>query len=302
MVTKDSKGDMVKGWRFWIKLTVGAWLSALILIPGLACAQMQPDLPEPDASPLLLRFEERLNHVEAKLDALIQLLETMNLKAVSETTNTQEMINSAPTIHTLQDNSERGGIVTKLTERPNNQSLGWKVVLFQTDPDRSNFRGQSLGTAQTDQTSLKIGSFRHYLNHYKQPLGFERTALFKSSKEGWFGFGIKLDFPPSGQSGFLGGFICHLTIQINGEYLLETMVRMPYGLGNRAKTYSGTILLRPGIQPISEYLACMSDGQHGGKSDTVLDAIQITSLLKRPDDRHLEPANIADFIQPGIAP
>ena len=165
---------------------------------------------------------------------------------------------------------------------------GWRVTLFPQDPGHPREQGAQAGRIVQAESEFTLAQLRAAADsELPQPIGILRQSVFVVETAGWHSFGYTLTFPPVGFAGLLAGYECVVDITIEDRVVLETTVRMPYGLRNRVKQISASERLQARPYRITEWIACRSDGRQSADPTAALDAIGIQTMLKRPDDRRL---------------
>lgn len=237
---------------------------------------------------------ERLDRIESKLDRVLEILD----RRQSAVSGPQSSTDRAERALGQDQGGTAAGPVPAPIPVPDGPA-GWDVTAYRVDPDKVTYRSRAAGRYTTDSADFTLAEYRQTGGlDADQPIGIEREAIFEARNEGWHEFGMTLTFPPRGAFGFLSGFVCRAEVKLNDEFLLEQVVRMPYGLGNRTKTYSGTKILRPGRYRVTQFVGCASDGRQSADPGSALDAIAVETLVKRPSDRRLRGAEVDDFRRP----
>lgn len=227
-------------------------------------------------------IEKRLDRLERKLDRLLQMMESPPRRAL-----------------VVVPGSDAADMPMDVPVPVASGDIGWRVAAYQVDPADVRIRGRRIGTYRSPAVRYRLDSYRLVGGlPDTPPVGEEREAIFTVLEAGWHRFAVDLGFPARGFGGYLGGFVCQVEIHLDGELLVEQMVRMPYSLGNREKSTSGTAILQSGPHHIGTYVGCVPDGRNNADPATALDAIAVRMMMKRPADRRLRMATAADFFVP----
>jgi len=273
-------------------------LPILSIAAGMALASLPAAAQQPDGSAVpQSELIERLDRIERKLDRLLETLDQRRTAGSSPQTGADRDPSRARP--TGQDQSDTAAVPVPAPIPVPDGPAGWAVTAYRVNADKVTYRDRAVGRYATDSTDFTLAEYREYGGlDAEQPVGVEREAIFEVRNEGWHEFGMTLTFPPRGAHGFLAGFVCRTEVKLNDEFLLEQLVRMPYGLANRTKTYSGTKILRPGRYRVTQFVGCASDGRQSADPSPALDAIAVETLVKRPSDRRLRGAEADDFRRP----